>query len=205
MKQPADAPQISILSPKNGTTVADTTIIVQVLLLNFKPVPSKVPRSEFGQHPEANRPNEGHIQLVLDVGPVVTIDHGTSYTLMNVPPGHHTLKAYLANNDDSDLIPPVERQVEFTIVTPAARNSAPANPLTHRLPRTAEPDDLLSSELVIIVLLVISMAILIGGLMAQSYSQVAIFNAKVNASIQSIQRVASARRRANTRKRIGSM
>ena len=91
---------------------------------------------------------------------------------MNVPPGRHTLKAYLANNDHSDLIPPVERQVEFTIITSATRNSAPGNPLAHRLPRTAEPDGLLSSDLVIIVLLVISMAILIGGLTTQSYSQV---------------------------------
>ena len=78
-QQPAGKPQISILSPKKGTTVADTTIIVEVVLLNFKLVPSNVPLSEFGQHSEANHPNEGHIQLLLDVGgegtAVVTITH----------------------------------------------------------------------------------------------------------------------------------
>jgi hypothetical protein len=202
VKQPAGPPEITILSPKNEATVADTTITVQLVLLNFKPVPSKVPPSEFGQHPEANHPNEGHIHLLLDVGPVVTIDQGMSYTFMNVPPGHHTLKAYLANNDHSDLIPSVVHQIEFTTVTSAPLLRGAAKPLMFRLPKTAELDGLLTSELAIMLLLVISMAVLIGGLTTQSYGRVAIFNAEINAHIHSIQRIASARRRANTEKQM---
>jgi hypothetical protein len=200
MKQPAGTPQITILSPKNDATLADTTIIVQLALLNFKPVPSKIPPAEFGQHPEANHPHEGHIHLLLDIGPVVTIDQGTTYTFTKVPPGHHILKASLANNDHSDLIPPIEQQIAFTTVTAAIGSSVPATSIKHRLPRTAEPDGLLTSEYVIMLLLVISLAILIGGLTTHSYGRVALFNAEINAHIHSIQRIASARRRAITMK-----
>jgi hypothetical protein len=69
---PADAqnPDLIILSPSNGAVIAGTSVTVTFQTPGFTMVPSAVPASEAARHPELNRPNQGHIHMMLDLQPL---------------------------------------------------------------------------------------------------------------------------------------
>ncbi len=69
--------------------------------------------SEAGKHPDANRPGEGHLHLVLDLQPLLVWEKGEPYIFPNVPPGEHQLMVEVVQNDHSPLTPPVVQQIRF--------------------------------------------------------------------------------------------
>jgi hypothetical protein len=108
-------PSLTVVAPADGAVVDGGSVTVSFRVSDFKIVPSPVPVSEFGKRPDLNRPNEGHIHLVLDLQPLVVWGSEESYTFDGVAPGEHLLKVELANNDHSSLAPPVVRTVRFQV------------------------------------------------------------------------------------------
>ena len=109
----AQGPALDVVSPTDGMSIKDTSVTLSFKVSDFKLVPTSVPVSEAGKHPEANRPGEGHLHFVLDLQPLVVWEHGDPYTFTNVPPGDHQLMVELVNNDHSSLSPRVVRQIRF--------------------------------------------------------------------------------------------
>jgi outer membrane protein assembly factor BamB/plastocyanin len=113
------SPQISITSPKDGSTMASTEVNVSVQVMNFNLT------DKLGA---ANVTGEGHIHYFKDVQvptspglPAITEagtyapTPNTSYTWMNLSPGLHTFSVELVNNDHTPLFPPVTDTVNATI------------------------------------------------------------------------------------------
>jgi hypothetical protein len=117
-------PSLTVVTPTDGAVIEGDSVTVSFTVSDFKIVPSPVPVSEFGKRPDANRPNEGHVHLVLDLQPLVVWESEQAYTFTGVAPGEHQLKVELANNDHSSFSPPIVRVVRFRVrepqVTPAA-------------------------------------------------------------------------------------
>jgi hypothetical protein len=109
----AAEPDLSVQSPAQGAVVEGADIKVMFTASSVSIVPSSVPVAEAGKHPEANKPHEGHIHMVLDLQPLVIWEKTEPYTFRNVPPGEHQLMVELVNNDHSSLTPPVVRQISF--------------------------------------------------------------------------------------------
>jgi LPXTG-motif cell wall-anchored protein len=109
----AAEPGFTVVSPKDGATIDGTDVTVDLKTIDFKLVPSTVPLSEAGKHPELNRPGEGHYHFVLDLRPLVVWDKDATYTFTNVPPGEHQLMIEMANIDHSSLSPPIMKQIKF--------------------------------------------------------------------------------------------
>lgn len=109
----ASAQELIVSSPTSGEMVTGSDVTVQFEATEFSIVPSDVPVDQAAQQPDANRPGEGHVHLILDLGPVVIWNTAEPYTFTNVPPGEHRLMVELANNDHSPLSPPVVREVLF--------------------------------------------------------------------------------------------
>ncbi len=126
-------PAITVSSPSQGQTIAGTTFTVHFQVSDLKIVPSSIPISEAGKHPEANHPGEGHIHFMLDLQPLVVWYQTGPYTFENVAPGDHMLAVELVNNDHSSLSPPVVQQIRFRTTgaqtmpaTGGPRSAAPA-------------------------------------------------------------------------------
>ncbi len=112
------SPQITIIEPKNGTTIPAGDVTVSVNVANFNIVDKQ------GQ---AKAAGEGHIHYFMDVAaptnpnkPAVTAP-GTyvhildkSYTWKNVIPGNHNFSVELVNNDHTPLTPPAVAMVDVT-------------------------------------------------------------------------------------------
>ena len=109
----AQSPGLNVSTPVEGSSVDGTDVKVTFSVTGFSIVPSTVPLEQAGQHPEANRPGEGHVHFMLDLGPIVVWTTADPYTFTNVPPGEHQLMVEIVNNDHSSLNPPVVRQVRF--------------------------------------------------------------------------------------------
>jgi hypothetical protein len=109
----AQSPSLEISGPAEGSTVEGTDVTVTFQVSGISIVPSPVPLEQAGQQPEANRPGEGHLHLMLDLGSLVVWSETTPYTFTNIPPGEHQLMVEIVNNDHSSLTPPVVRQVRF--------------------------------------------------------------------------------------------
>ena len=109
----AAGPSLTIDGPKDGEVIQDSAVTVNFMVSDFKIVPSTVPAADAGKQPEANRPGEGHLHLVLDLQPLVVWDQTDAYTFEELPPGQHQLTVELANNDHSSLSPPVTKQIRF--------------------------------------------------------------------------------------------
>jgi plastocyanin len=113
------SPQISIIGPKNGSTISAGDVKVYVAVQNFNLV------NKLGQ---ANIAGEGHLHYYMDVPvprtpgkPAVTAvgtfapTTNTTFTWKNVTPGSHNFSVQLANNDHTPLIPLVYSSVNVTV------------------------------------------------------------------------------------------
>jgi hypothetical protein len=109
----AQSPGLNVTAPAEGSTVDGTDVTVSFSVTGITIVPSTVPLERAGQQPEANRPGEGHVHLMLDLGSLVVWSTTEPYTFANVPPGEHQLMVEIVNNDHSSLNPPVVHQIRF--------------------------------------------------------------------------------------------
>jgi hypothetical protein len=110
----AAAPYLSVSAPVDGATISDSSFTVTFHVADFKIVPSTVPLTEAGKHPEVNRPGEGHLHFILDLQPLVTWYQDTPYTVTNVAPGEHQLMVEVVENDHSSLNPRVMQMIRIT-------------------------------------------------------------------------------------------
>jgi hypothetical protein len=149
-------PELVVLEPAQDMTVQGSSLTVTFQTTGFQIVASQVPVEEAGKRPEANRPGEGHLHLMLDLQPVVIWETTEPYTFENVTPGVHQLSVELVNNDHSSLSPPVIVQRRITLEASAqapadasapAAASPPAQDMQHEmLPATGPGSWLRMSE-----------------------------------------------------------
>jgi hypothetical protein len=109
----AAGPSLVVQAPADGAVIEGPNVKVTFTVNDFKIIPSSVPVSEAGKHPEVNRPGEGHVHLVLDLQPLVIWQQNAPYSFSNVPSGEHQLMVELVNNDHSSLSPPVMQRISF--------------------------------------------------------------------------------------------
>jgi|GEM_PF-1763882 len=116
--QQAQRPELIVTAPTNEMVIQEANVTVEFNVNGVQLVQSSVPLAEAGKRPDANRPGEGHIHLMLDLQPVVVWERNEPYTFNNIPPGEHQLMVELVNNDHSPLSPPVVQNIRFqTVVT----------------------------------------------------------------------------------------
>jgi hypothetical protein len=130
----ANESTLVVTSPTAGQVIQSDTVRVEFELDDFTLVPSTVPLDEAGKRPDANRPGEGHLHLMLDLQPLVVWERNEPYTFTDVPPGEHHLTIELVNNDHSPLSPPVVQIVHFrtTIMMPDTGTDGALSPSTER-------------------------------------------------------------------------
>jgi hypothetical protein len=126
----AQEPVLRVTSPHVGDVIESNTVTVTFEVEAFEIVPSTIPVSEAGQHPEVNRPGEGHLHFILDQQPLVVWYTGEPYAFTQVSAGEHVLMVELADNDHASLSPPVMKMIRFTVspppvVMPATGNAPP--------------------------------------------------------------------------------
>ena len=109
----AQGAELSVTSPMPGEVVTGTSVTVHFDAVGVTIVPSSVLVEEAGKHPEANRPGEGHLHLMLDLQPLVIWSSAEPYTFSDVPAGEHQLMVEVVNNDHSSLAPPAVVQLRF--------------------------------------------------------------------------------------------
>lgn len=106
-------PAVVVTSPQQGQVIDGTSVTVTFQVAYFQIVPTSIPLSEAGKHPEVNRPGQGHVHFVLDLLPLVThYDYGP-YTFTDLPPGQHQLMVELVNNDHSPFPIRVMQIIQF--------------------------------------------------------------------------------------------
>src|SRR5438132_5165130 len=66
-------------------------------------------------HGQANAPNEGHLQMILDGSVMEELAQYEPGFLVSVPDGDHVLTMRLANNDDTPLSPDVSASITFHV------------------------------------------------------------------------------------------
>jgi hypothetical protein len=111
----AAAPSLTVQAPTNGAVIRGDSVTVAFQVADTRLVASSVPLNEAGKRPEANRPGEGHLHLMLDLSPVVVWERAEPYTYTNVPAGAHRLMVEVVNNDHSPLSPPVTQVIQFQV------------------------------------------------------------------------------------------
>lgn len=125
----AAGPEVTVTAPTQGATVTGSSVTVSFTTANITLVPTTVAVAEAGQHPEANKPGEGHLHFVLDLQPLVVWSEPDAYTFSNILPGEHQLMVELVNNDHSSLSPRVMQMVQFQVAPgalPVSGGSEPA-------------------------------------------------------------------------------
>jgi LPXTG-motif cell wall-anchored protein len=137
----AATPMLTVAAPTNGAVIAGSNVTVEFTANGFTITPSTVGLADYGKRPDLNRPNEGHLHLTLDLGPLVVWDQNQPYTFTNVPPGPHQLTVELANNDHSSLTPPVVQRIQFTTTDTQAATEAQTPPADMRLPATGATEE----------------------------------------------------------------
>lgn len=109
----AQGPALKVTAPTSGNVINASNVTVSFQVAGFNIVPSTVPLAEAGKRPDANRPGEGHLHIMLDLQPVIVWERSEKYILENVPAGEHQLMVELVNNDHSSLSPPVVQHIRF--------------------------------------------------------------------------------------------
>lgn len=128
---PSGKPAITITSPRDGATISGSTLTVRVHVSHFKLVkPTLLSPSLWSTIPLL-KGNQGHIHYVLDspANLVLTRDVVvmTSHTWVNVPPGKHTIIAYLATSQHAPFPGASPARIHVTLVT-SPRAQAPKAP-----------------------------------------------------------------------------
>ena len=124
----AAGPELKIVAPKNGDLITGSNVTVEFQATGLKIIPSTVPLADYGKRPDANKPDEGHLHLALDLSPLVVWEKTTPYTFTGVPAGDHQLKVDLVNNDHSMRDPEVTQVIRFR--TEAGQTVPAAMPTT---------------------------------------------------------------------------
>jgi len=114
-------PQVKIIAPQDGNTLANGDITVQVQVSNFNLV------DKIGQ---PNASGEGHIIYYLDTVPPTVpntaatakpnssaASAGTSNIWKNVPAGQHSFLVQLVNKDNTPLDPPAVTGITVNVKT----------------------------------------------------------------------------------------
>lgn len=201
----APVPTLTILAPAYGATLSGSDVTVHFAVENFEIVPATIPPDAEVQHPELNKPNQGHVQMRLNRDPAVNVDSGTAYTFTNLPAGDHTLTIDLVNNDNSALVPPVTFEIEFsTVAASGSATAVPAAtaiaagvvatsgagispaPLPNRMPVTAAPGEWLMSETALGIGALLIVMALVAGLGITMYGQVTGFVDDICTQLRSI-------------------
>jgi hypothetical protein len=117
------APAIQIVSPRNGTTISGTMMVVEVRVQGVKLVPSMIGKP-------AN-PGQGHWEIFVDgkaaglsADDVISLPNDVHPSLL---PGKHTLKAVLYNNDNTAIDGADSSEVTVTIPAKSAMRYKPAS------------------------------------------------------------------------------
>jgi hypothetical protein len=131
----AQETDLTVTSPTDRATIKGTEVTVDFRVANFRLVPSAAPVEQAGQHPEINRPGEGHLHFMLDLQPLVVHEKAEPYTFRDLTPGEHRLMVELVSNDHSPLDPPVVRQIRFRVEPATTGGSEP----TRRPGRSGAP------------------------------------------------------------------
>src|SRR5205823_7805078 len=108
----AAGPGLDVSAPKDGGAVQGDKVTVKFQVSDFKLVPSTVPLTEAGKHPEANHPGEGHLHFMLDLQPLIVWEKANDYVFTGVPAGQHDPMVELVNNDHSSLSPQIVRHIK---------------------------------------------------------------------------------------------
>jgi hypothetical protein len=124
------APELVVLSPRNGDVITGSEVTVQIQLENFTIIKSPVPYEADNPNPAVNKDGEGHLHLELDLLPLVVWDDGSLiYTFRNIAPGEHELEVEISNNDHTYPDPEIVRTIRFrTVAAPANSPAATAAP-----------------------------------------------------------------------------
>lgn len=126
-EEPAETPELSILEPAEGATVAAGEVAVSLVVEHFSLVEpgvaslsrpagfdwswlSLIPAAHA--HEDEQTP-EGWVALTLDGADAGSVG-ATVYTLTDVAAGSHTLTAQLVHEDGEPLEPPITATVTFT-------------------------------------------------------------------------------------------
>ena len=112
----AGEPTIDILHPTEGQMVYGNQLHLKLDVENIE-----LNGSAIGG---TNVPGEGHYHLYINdalIGPYASLD----LNLSDLPEGDHNLRVEIRENDHSELDPPVEDQVNFTIVYPSIEITKP--------------------------------------------------------------------------------
>jgi hypothetical protein len=117
-----------VLSLTNGASLKGPGVVVAFQASGLTIVPSTVPLSEAGKHPEVNRPGEGHLHYMLDLQPLSVWYKTDPFQIQEVPPGEHLLMVELVNNDHSSLSPPVLQLIRFRILNVMPPTGAASQP-----------------------------------------------------------------------------
>lgn len=151
-----EAPQVEIVAPAEGATVAGPSVTVYVNVTNFQLVDA------LGA---PNVPGQGHLHYFIDVEPPTTPGQpavtepgtyvptaNTTHTWANVTPGMHTFSVELTNNNHTPLQPPVTRTVTVNVSegaagTPTPGATPPAEPTGTTTPALNSTVDLAAQNL----------------------------------------------------------
>ncbi len=109
----AAAPEITILSPKEWSTIHPDPKIGAVVVAEFEVKDFKI--VDFTKV-TAVEPGEGHIHIWLDNQPFSTIHTASKVSVFGrVNPGKHTITPELVNNNHTPLEPKVIKTVHFNM------------------------------------------------------------------------------------------
>jgi hypothetical protein len=103
--RPASTGKLSILEPKFGATIRGPNVTVRVKLTGARLI--KAASREI-------TPDTGHVHVVID-GKTATLLAGLEYTLKDVEPGEHLIRAEFAAADHGSFDPPVLADVRITV------------------------------------------------------------------------------------------
>lgn len=119
---PAGGPKLSVITPQEGQTIYGDRVPILFS-------PEGIELKDYTAYPTIT-PGQGHIHVWLDdaaptkeTAKMVTEDN-TTYS--DVPPGNHTLKAELVNNNHSSFNPPVIVTVNFKTAPVGSPAPAPS-------------------------------------------------------------------------------
>lgn len=113
-KKKMDPPQLSVMMPRQGQSVVGNAITLQVMSDNVK--------IRDGRSGRRNKPNEGHLSVIVDSGkafPVYTTTHRLNIAALSE--GEHKLVIELVENEGNSFEPKVVRELSFNVVRSALR------------------------------------------------------------------------------------
>lgn len=109
----AAAPELDVLSPKEGSTIHPDSKIGAVVVTQFEVKNFKI--MDFTKA-TAVQPGEGHIHIWLDNQPFNTIHTASNvWVFGGVKPGKHAITLQLVNNNHTPVEPKIIKTVHFSM------------------------------------------------------------------------------------------